>query len=72
MSYTTRSMNDDQASDDLEALRAEHRRLDDEIAELIGSGGVDQLTVARLKKRKLQLKDRIQFLIDNSIPDIIA
>ena len=65
-------MNDDEANDDLEALQAEHRRLDDEIAELVGSGRGDQLTLARLKKRKLLLKDRIQFAIDNSIPDIIA
>ena len=65
-------MNDDQDSDDLEALRAEHRRLDEEIAELVGSGRGDQLTLARLKKRKLLIKDRIQFAVDNSIPDIIA
>ena len=65
-------MNDDDATDDLEAMRAEHRRLDGEIAELVASGRGDQLTLARLKKRKLLLKDRIQFALDNSIPDIIA
>ena len=53
-------------------LRAEHRRLDQEIEALRFDGAVDQLEIARLKKRKLLLKDEIQLLSDRLTPDIIA
>jgi hypothetical protein len=59
----------------LELLKSEHRDLDAAIAALseAGDGGfIDQLQIARLKKRKLQLKDRISAIEDNLIPDIIA
>lgn len=56
----------------LESLKAEHRRLDEQIGQLAQSSDCDQLEVARLKKRKLLLKDQIQLLIDRDIPDIIA
>ena len=56
----------------LDAMKAEHRRLDAEIEELRCSGVIDQLQLARLKKRKLQLKDYIQLMIDRNTPDIIA
>ena len=53
-------------------LRNEHRDLDGEIALLEASGAGDQLTVTRLKKRKLKLKDLIKALEDKLFPDIIA
>ena len=65
-------MNDDDPGPQLEALKAEHRRLDAEIAELVAAGTADQLEVARLKKRKLRLRDQIERMIDSSVPDIIA
>ena len=65
-------MNDDDPGEELEQLRREHRRLDQEISDLIASGAGDQLELARLKKRKLRLKDQIQLILDSSIPDIIA
>jgi hypothetical protein len=65
-------MNDDQPSADLDALKAEHRRLDERIAALIAEGVTDQLELARLKRRKLRLKDEIQLIGDSNIPDIIA
>lgn len=65
-------MNDDHPTARLEALREEHRRLDTEIAALAESGPCDMLELARLKRRKLRLKDEIQLLLDRSIPDIIA
>jgi hypothetical protein len=65
-------MNDDQAAPDLEALKAEHRRLDEEIGALSAHGNADQLELARLKRRKLRLKDQIQLIAASSIPDIIA
>ena len=65
-------MNDDEPSPDLEGLKAEHRRLDERIQAMSVDGTVDQLELARLKKRKLLLKDQIQRIVDSSIPDIIA
>ena len=56
----------------LEALRAEHRDLDEAITALEGKGTADQLTLRRLKKQKLGLKDRIALLEDQLTPDIIA
>ena len=65
-------MNDDDPRQVVELLKAEHRRLDEEIEALRANGGADQLEIARLKKRKLLLKDEIQLLNDRIIPDIIA
>lgn len=65
-------MNDDEPVADLEALKAEHRFLDGQIQLLSSEPTGDQLELARLKRRKLQLKDRIQLLVDSAVPDIIA
>ena len=65
-------MNDDHPAARLDALRAEHRALDAEIVARQAMGGGDMLELARLKKRKLRIKDEIQLLLDASIPDIIA
>ena len=64
-------MNDDHPAN-LEALRAEHRALDEQIAALTAEGTMDQLEIARLKRRKLLLKDKIQLVLDSNTPDIIA
>ncbi|UZK66562.1 YdcH family protein [Sphingomonas sp. M1-B02] len=56
----------------LEALRSEHRDLDASIDALLFAASVDQLQIARLKKRKLKLRDEIAELGDQLIPDIIA
>ena len=53
-------------------LRQEHRDLDSAIDALLFAPAADQLQVARLKKRKLRLKDEIASLEDQLIPDIIA
>ncbi len=55
----------------LQALRAEHRALDNEVAAITAQGG-DQLKLMRLKRQKLALKDRISRLEDAIHPDIIA
>jgi len=65
-------MNDDQPPPEIEAMKAEHRRLDEEIRLLSEQGAADQLELARLKRRKLRLKDQIQLIADSNIPDIIA
>lgn len=56
----------------LERLRQEHRDLDVAIEALQEMPGSDQLQLARFKKRKLMLKDRIGFIEDQICPDIIA
>lgn len=56
----------------LDALRTEHRDMDVAIAALGVAGVPDQLQLARLKKRKLRLRDEIAMLEDQLIPDIIA
>jgi len=53
-------------------LRMEHRDLDAAIEALREMPAPDQLQLARLKKRKLRLKDEIAVLEDQLIPDIIA
>ena len=65
-------MSNDNPATSLESLKAEHRELDDRIRALSSEPTGDQLEIARLKRRKLQLKDRIQRIVDSSIPDIIA
>ena len=57
---------------ELEVLRQEHRDLDDAIHALQERGSADMLTIKRLKKQKLSLKDKIVQLEDRTIPDIIA
>ncbi len=65
-------MNDDDPAELLAYLKAEHRRLDEEIELMAAAGNADPMELARLKKRKLRLKDEIQQLADRIIPDIIA
>lgn len=56
----------------LAVLRREHRDLDEAIHALESNGRPDQLTLRRLKKQKLALKDQIAKIEDQLIPDIIA
>lgn len=56
----------------LAMLRTEHRDLDAAIAALAASDSQDQLRIARLKKRKLLLRDQIAMIEDYLTPDIIA
>ena len=56
----------------LEVLRREHRDLDEAIAAMQARGTSDALTLKRLKKRKLALKDQIARIEDELTPDIIA
>ena len=56
----------------LEALLAEHRRLDQEVDAMSARGIGCSLELQRLKKRRLALKDQIAALRDRITPDIIA
>jgi hypothetical protein len=73
-------MNDDDASEDsdiaierrLAILREEHQDLGDAVTALEERPQPDMLQIARLKRRKLALKDEIVRLEDRLTPDIIA
>ncbi|KQS04556.1 hypothetical protein ASG11_10085 [Sphingomonas sp. Leaf357] len=65
-------MDETQIAKRLDVLRTEHRDLDSAILALIESRSTDQLQLARLKKRKLRLRDEIGMLEDQLVPDIIA
>jgi len=65
-------MNEAELARRLEMLRSEHRDLDAAIAALAQAESSDQLQIARLKKRKLALKDQIAAIEDTLLPDIIA
>jgi hypothetical protein len=56
----------------LALLKTEHRDLDAAIYALAAADSQDQLQIARLKKRKLKLKDQIAMIEDYLTPDIIA
>ena len=56
----------------LDALKIEHRDLDDVIARLVNDHDQDELQIRRLKRRKLMLKDQITLLEQQLVPDIRA
>ena len=65
-------MNEEEMRRRLTGLRIEHRDLDAAIGALTTTGSSDQLQIARLKRRKLMLRDQIANLEDYLTPDIIA
>lgn len=69
-------MTEEELRKTLALLKTEHRDLDAAIAALTDaartSAAADQLQIARLKKRKLRLRDQIAIVEDTLLPDIIA
>lgn len=65
-------MDEIEATQRLGLLRVEHRDLDAAIEALGGLGNPDEIQLARLKKRKLRLRDEIAMIEDMIVPDIIA
>lgn len=63
---------EDMARTRLAGLRRQHRELDEAIAAMAAQGTVCSLTLGRLKRSKLALKDQIARLEDELTPDIIA
>ncbi|MGX9357049.1 YdcH family protein [Roseobacteraceae bacterium S113] len=57
---------------ELELFRREHADLNESIDALQNEGRADMLTLQRLKRKKLMLKDRIAQIQDRLTPDIIA
>lgn len=64
--------NEDVLRVELEVFKREHRDLDEAIHALEEKGTADALTLRRLKKQKLLLKDKIALIEDRLTPDIIA
>ena len=60
------------ASMRLNALQLRHRALDEQIADLQARPWSNQLLIQRLKKEKLRLKDVIERIKDDLIPDLDA
>ncbi|MDO6590063.1 hypothetical protein DS901_01360 [Loktanella sp. D2R18] len=72
MNNSSKMDQDDVLRVELAVLKQEHRDLDTAIAALHETGAPDMLTLKRLKRQKLMLKDKIVRLEDRIFPDIIA
>jgi hypothetical protein len=64
--------NDEALQQKLAELRQEHADLDAAIVALQSVPLPDQLLIARLKRRKLALRDQIARIDDQLTPDILA
>ncbi len=56
----------------LATFKVEHQDLDAAVSALEAKPRPDQIQIARLKKKKLRLRDEIARLEDQLLPDIIA
>jgi len=65
-------MFDSKLVNQLKQLEQEHRDLDEVLIQLQEKQTVNFLQIQRLKKRKLVLKDKINYLKNKIEPDIIA
>lgn len=65
-------VDEDSLREQLEELRKEHQALDDQVDQLSKAQPVDFLTLSKLKKDKLRIKDTIQRIESMLIPDILA
>jgi hypothetical protein len=72
LTYAMTNEDERELESELARLQQEHRDLDAAIDALHQSPAPDLLRLQRLKKRKLQLRDRIAFIEDQITPDIIA
>jgi hypothetical protein len=72
LAYNMTDEDERELESELARLQQEHRDLDAAIDALHQSPAPDLLRLQRLKKRKLQLRDRIAFIEDQITPDIIA
>lgn len=65
-------VDEDSLREQLADLKAEHKALEDQIEQLSRVQPVDFLTITKIKKDKLRLKDTIQRIESMLIPDILA
>lgn len=69
---TISHLTQEEAREELKALRLKHRELDEKISELHKNPYNDQLRIQKYKKQKLLLKDTIVKLESRLIPDLNA
>ena len=72
MNITSETSNNEVLKIEFTQLRQEHRDLDSSIDALHNVINADLLTITRLKRSKLALKDKIARIEDKLTPDIIA
>ena len=72
MSDDPLAANDEALQQRLAELRQQHQDLDASVAALEHMPQPDQLVIARLKRRKLALRDQISMIEDQLTPDILA
>ena len=65
-------MSDSNLVNKLKQLEQEHRDLDEILIQIQEKQTVNLLQIRRLKKRKLLLKDKINYIKNKIEPDIIA
>ena len=65
-------MTDSDLINQLKQLKEEHRDLDEILIQIQEKQTIDFLQIKRLKKRKLILKDKINYIKNKIEPDIIA
>jgi hypothetical protein len=65
-------IDEDSLREQLDDMRREHKSLDEQLKQLSRAQAVDFLTIAKLKKEKLRIKDCIQRIESMLIPDILA
>lgn len=65
-------IDEDSLRDQLEELKREHKSIDEQIEQMSRAQAADFLTIAKLKKEKLRVKDMISRIESMLIPDIIA
>ncbi len=65
-------IDEDSLREQLDDMRREHKSLDEQLEQLSRAQAVDFLTIAKLKKEKLRIKDCIQRIESMLIPDILA
>jgi len=56
----------------IDYLKIQHQRLDDEIDDMVRAPLADMISIQRLKKKKLELRDQIAKLQSMMQPDMIA
>lgn len=65
-------VDEDALREQLDDLIRQHKSLDEQINQMSLAQSVDFLTIAKLKKEKLRLKDMISRIESMLIPDILA
>ncbi|MGU9956222.1 MAG: YdcH family protein [Arenicellales bacterium WSBS_2016_MAG_OTU3] len=72
MSLATTGANSKSIQHEITRLQTEHRDLDEMLGKMANNNSMDELQLTRLKKRKLHIKDSIERLQSQLLPNMIA